>query len=124
MERDPFEEDRVKEVMRDLHDRRAQRRYRRHLDDIREIVSSPKGRRVLYRLLDESRITAASFVAGQPDVTNFNEGKRDIGIWLLTDLMKASPDAYAQMVREKSSEEKEDAAEEKRINEEAKGNGN
>lgn len=88
------EPDRSKEIASE----RIQREL--ELNDIRVVARSAEGRRFLWRLLGKAGIFRGSFVPGQPDVTNFNEGQQNLGLWLLKEIDAASTEIYLKMRRE------------------------
>ena len=61
------------------------RRRERELDDLKKILKIPEGRRFVLRVLGEAGMFHASFSLNSMQ-TSFNEGKRDIGLWLMKDL--------------------------------------
>lgn len=75
----------------------------RQIDDIRETAQRPAGRRLIWRLLGEAGIFRSSFAAN-PHVTSLNEGKRDIGLMLLKDIMTAQPDLFTVMQKEAAND--------------------
>ena len=79
------------------------RKKQREQNDIRKLLKAVEFRRFCSRLWDESGLTRASFVPDS-NVTNYNEGKRNIGLWVLNDIMEIKPEAFAQILREFRSE--------------------
>ena len=73
---------------------------KKELQDIKDILSLPGGRRFYHRLISHCKTFHESFVVGMPDVTANNEGRRMVGNWLMTEMMDANPEAYFQMMRE------------------------
>jgi hypothetical protein len=71
----------------------------RELNDIRHILSSPQGRRFLWRYLSACGVYKISF-DHSGSITSFNEGMRNIGLKLLSDVTDASPEAYIEMMKE------------------------
>lgn len=67
------------------------------LDDMRWILSTPKGRRVIWWLLGIAGVFRISFAPKDSNQTSFNEGSRDIGLRLLRVVQSANPKAYSQM---------------------------
>lgn len=80
-----------------------EKRRSREIDDLQKVLRSPEGRRFVWRVLSEAGVFKASFSLNSMQ-TSFNEGKRDVGIWLMSDVDRAEPNAYAQMQREYYSE--------------------
>jgi hypothetical protein len=85
------------------------KRYRdREIGDIRKILALPEGRRFMWRIMEFAGPTRLSF--SQNDrTTAFNEGRREVGLFLLKDIMEVKPEAFIQMQREHISEAKADA---------------
>jgi exoribonuclease R len=69
------------------------------VNDIREVMGTEAGRRVVYKLLDRAGIYRCSF-AGQSNQTIFNEGGRNQGLMLLSDVTQHAPNSYQQMLKE------------------------
>lgn len=95
----PSETDQRREAL----EAESRRRRERELGDIRKLLAIPEGRRFLWRLLGDAKVFAASY-AGEAPATFFNEGKRDIGIKVLQEILAAKPDAFSQMQREAAAE--------------------
>jgi hypothetical protein len=53
-------------------------------DDIRKVMSTPEGRRECWRLLSMCGVYRTSVVPGaeQPFQVHFNEGQRNVGLWM------------------------------------------
>jgi len=75
----------------------------RELNDLRYVVKNPGGRRFLWRLLSACGVYRSS-IAGTPEATYTNEGKRLIGLAILNDLNAALPTALLQMQQEHESD--------------------
>lgn len=76
----------------------------REIADIKKLLSIPEGRRVIWRILEESGIFKSSFTGNS--TTFFNEGKRDIGLLVLEEVMKADMGKFTQMQSEFVNEQK------------------
>ena len=83
--------------------RQARERQRRADDDLRWLMSGPRGRRIIWQQLERCRIYRLSFSSGA-NATGFNEGKRAIGLALLNDLMRVCPDKFYLMSQEHADE--------------------
>ena len=94
---------------------KVKRRRDRELSDLRFILKTPEGRRFIWGLLSTAGIFHSSFSLNDAQ-TNFNEGRRSIGLKYLSDLMETKPDAYLYMQQEHSSEEKSEEMLEKEEN--------
>jgi len=81
----------------------ADKRLReRRKSDIKKILEMPEGRRFVWQVLSEAGVFRCSFSGDQR--TNFNEGKRDIGLFVFHAVMNANPDAFTKMQREAVSD--------------------
>lgn len=72
--------------------------------DFEKILNMSEGRRVIWDLLENAGVWRNSFVAGDPNVTAFNEGKRDIGLMILQKIQNIKPQALLQMSNEHKSD--------------------
>jgi len=77
----------------------------RAINDLRQILKTPEGRRFVWLQLERAGVFRASFTLNTAQ-TNFNEGARSVGLFLLADLMEAAPQVFYQMQRESASEAK------------------
>ena len=68
--------------------------------DLRAVAGGPAGRRFLARLIEQSGLTDASLVPGNPEATAYNEGRRAVARALTDELRRVCPQLWAQMVRE------------------------
>jgi hypothetical protein len=75
----------------------------RELDDMAWVLSTPQGRRFVWRYLGECGVFRTSF-NGQFQ-TFFNEGSRNIGLKLLADVNDSQPEAYVTMMKEARKDE-------------------
>ena len=67
--------------------------------DIKALLADPAGRRVLWRLLDHCGVFRSSFTGhGARDA--FNEGTRNVGLFLMAEITGADPDAFVTMLKE------------------------
>ena len=77
----------------------ARERRRKELEDLRWLLGHPQGRRIAARLLDEAGVYRSSF-SHSGSVMAFNEGKRHIGLFLIAELIEASPDGFMKVLKE------------------------
>lgn len=80
--------------------RKAARDAKLAIDDLRWVMSNKRGRRFVYRLLEQSRVFQLSFVYGDPHATSFNEGLRNVGLQTFVELHEHAPESYALMLSE------------------------
>jgi len=92
--------------------RREKFRARQECDDLRAVLATPFGRRLVWKYLEACGVFSQSHVTGEaPLATAFNEGRRSIGLRLFDEVTRHDPGAYAVMVKEARNpqEEKTDA---------------
>ena len=92
---------------------RDNRKKERELNDIRVIISTPEGRRFLWKIISEAGVFRTSFSLDENQMA-YQEGRRSIGLNILYDLLDASPSTYMQMQNEYASEMKREENEEKK----------
>lgn len=86
--------------------KKAKLRRARELEDVRRVLETDAGRRLVWRLLARAGVFEISF-KGDATWTFFNEGRRDMGLFLMGEVMDAKPEAYMQMSQEAQVEKKE-----------------
>lgn len=69
------------------------------VDDIRWLVSSPRGRRLVWWILGKAGVNRTSF-NNSGSVMAFNEGQRNIGLMLQGEVLDANAEAYMTMLQE------------------------
>lgn len=84
------------------------RRERRAVDDLRSVMSTPFGRRFVWRQLEVlDRISMHSSGAW----TSFNEGERNVALKLKSDVVQHAPQAFLLMQEEHLKELEGDSQE-------------
>lgn len=68
-------------------------------EDMRWLMSTVQGRRVVWRLLERAGIYRTSFSANTNE-TFFNEGARNVGLFLVAEIHAHAPEMYALMTNE------------------------
>ncbi len=71
-------------------------------NDLRYVIQSEQGKRVLWRLLETCGIFKSSFTGSSE--TFFLEGQRNVGLKLLADIMRVDPDSYLKMYKQANGE--------------------
>lgn len=71
--------------------------FQRHGEDIDHLMSSERGRRVMWNLLGTSGVFRISYEKGDPTHTAFREGQRAVGSQLLADIQRVCPEKYNLM---------------------------
>ena len=74
---------------------------RRELDDLRWMLGHPQGRRILNRILERTGVFRTSF-NHSGSVMAFNEGRREVGLWVTAELSDASPDGFMKVLTERT----------------------
>lgn len=72
---------------------------RRKDDDLRDALSTPNGRRFVWRLIEGAGAVKASF-AGDGTTTAYNEGRRAVGLALMLEAQRVDADAFVRMFSE------------------------
>jgi hypothetical protein len=84
---------------------------KQELIDVDNLMTTPAGARFIWRLLTISGVFRSSF-SSDPLVMAMNEGQRNIGLRLLSDVMEACPGKYLNMMRSakaRNTKEEDDA---------------
>jgi len=68
------------------------------LGDLRQLLKTKWGRRLVWRVLEKAGIHRTSFTGNS--TTFFNEGQRNIGLWLESEVTDADTNGYLQMIKE------------------------
>lgn len=77
---------------------------KREIDDIKFVMDSEQGRRVVWSVLEKGKVFGACFNI-DPHVTAFNEGQRNLALMLLQRVMAHCPNQYLKMADEASEQE-------------------
>lgn len=72
------------------------------LDEMKQVMSTSVGRKVLYRTLSEAGVFRLSY-AGSTNDTMFNEGRRNQGLYLIQEIQSASMHLYFEMMKENTN---------------------
>ena len=70
----------------------------REIEDVVAVMETESGRRLVWRLLCRAGVFTSSFTGNS--TTFFNEGRRDQGLFLLSEIMEACDELYYVMTRE------------------------
>jgi hypothetical protein len=74
-------------------------------EDLAWLLGDRRGRRIYWRIMSNCRVFNQSRDERGNDYTNFNEGKRSIGLKLLADLTRVKPEAYTLIIKEAKEDE-------------------
>lgn len=87
------------EELRIQNERKKHDLEQREKDDIKFVMDSEQGRRVIWSLLEKGKVFAPCF-AGDSHLTAFNEGQRNLALVLFQRVMAHCPDQYLKMAAE------------------------
>ena len=74
-----------------------QLRREREVAELQALLDTVGGRALIWRLLEEAGFHKLSFVGEATHTMAFNEGRRSIGNWLLSEALTARPQCYNLM---------------------------
>ena len=89
---------------RDLTDAQKQRIKKIEEDDFRWLMADKRGRRIMWRLLERTRVYKSSFTGNSQ--TFFLEGTRNVGLMLISDIQKHCAEQFVVMLKEHMSNER------------------
>ncbi|HFJ3401952.1 TPA: hypothetical protein ACGT6G_002837 [Salmonella enterica] len=92
------------EELRIQNERKKHDLEQREKDDIKFVMDSEQGRRVIWSQLEKGQVFGACFNV-DPHITAFNEGQRNLALVLLQRVMAHCPDQYLKMAAEASEQE-------------------
>jgi len=78
---------------------RNKRKRDRELADLKKVLQTVEGRRVVWRLLSEAGVFRSAFNPNALQM-GFNTGNQNLGYLLWNDLNVVAPERYVQMQRE------------------------
>lgn len=92
------------EELRIQNERKKNDLKQREKDDIKFVMDSEQGRRVVWGLLERGQVFGTCFNV-DPNITAFNEGQRNLALVLFQRVMTHCPDQYLKMAAEASEQE-------------------
>ncbi|HBR7581862.1 TPA: hypothetical protein L9375_003338 [Klebsiella pneumoniae] len=92
------------EELRIQNERKKHDLEQREKDDIKFVMDSEQGRRVVWGLLEKGQVFGSCFNV-DPHITAFNEGQRNLALVLFQRVMTHCPDQYLKMAAEASEQE-------------------
>lgn len=87
------------EELRIQNERKKHDLEQREKDDIKFVMDSEQGRRVIWSLLEKGQVFGTCFNV-DPNITAFNEGQRNLALVLFQRVMTHCPDQYLKMAAE------------------------
>lgn len=74
--------------------------------DLKWLMGSKRGRRIVWRLLDKAGVYRLSFNTNAM-TTAFNEGNRNYGLHVLAQIHATCPELYTAMVKEQTNDNRD-----------------
>lgn len=87
------------EELRIQNERKKHDLEQREKDDIKFVMDSEQGRRVVWGLLEKGQVFGTCFNV-DPQITAFNEGQRNLALVLFQRVMAHCPEQYLKMAAE------------------------
>ena len=73
--------------------------------DLREVMDTRAGRRVVWRIIDlKARVAASSFAGEETHAMAYAEGRRAVGLDLMAHAQRVAPTEYVHMLAEATEE--------------------
>jgi hypothetical protein len=83
-------------------DRETLRKREGELADLRAVMADQVAARVLWRVLERCHVYQTSFT-GHGSRDSFLEGERNIGLFLISEMIEADPKGYANLLTKEKS---------------------
>lgn len=94
----PVDEAESREQSEQAQREQAKHQSQQQAEDIKWLMATAQGQRFLTRLLEETAVFRTAFhTSGQ--VMALNEGRKQIGYWLIGELTAHTPDAFTNLLR-------------------------
>jgi len=74
---------------------------RQEVEDLKWLMGHKQGRRFVWRLLEKAGVYRTSFTGNSE--TFFREGMRNIGLFVLSEVMEVTPEQFAMMLKEQQA---------------------
>ena len=71
-------------------------------NDLKFLLASDQGRRFIWNMLEKCGVFKSSFTGSSE--TFFLEGPRNIGLKLMSDIMRVDPESYLKMIKSNKGE--------------------
>jgi hypothetical protein len=72
-------------------------------NDMRLLLAKQWGRRLVWRILEQTGQHRTSFT-GDMETTSFHEGERNVGLWLVDEVLSSDTDMYLMMIKENNKQ--------------------
>jgi len=74
---------------------------KQEVEDLKWLMGHKQGRRFVWRLLEKAGVYRTSFTGNSE--TFFREGMRNLGLFVLSEVMEVTPEQFAQMLKEQQA---------------------
>ena len=81
-------------------------------DDLKWLMSSRRGRRIMWSLLERAGVWRLSFTTNAMQ-TAFNEGRRNEGLALIAAIHELCPERYVEMLQEQKKHDNRNASDDR-----------
>lgn len=78
------------------------------LEELKHILSTPGGRWLIWRILEKCGIYQTITNVSNPYDMAHRAGMRDLGIWVLNEILEADPNSYTNIRNEAQKREQND----------------
>ena len=85
------------------------------ISDLRQVLSTPEGRRTIWRIIEDAKVMAEGFSLNALEMAKW-QGERYIGIRLLSDVEISKPGVFYQMFCEAKAKSNESSKKEEETN--------
>lgn len=72
------------------------------LNDLRAVLNTPQGRRVMWRIMDECRVFGSVWESSAK--IHYNSGKQDLGHFIMAEIVSADEKFLLEMMKENKKE--------------------
>ena len=69
------------------------------IEDFKWVMADSRGQRVLRRVLEQAGIYQLSFAAENTHVTAFNEGRRNVGLFINDEILAICPEKWVETMK-------------------------
>lgn len=79
----------------------AKRKRQAEEEDFKWVMSDSRGQRVMRRILEQAGIYQLSFAAESTHITAFNEGRRNVGLFVNDEILAICPEKWVETMKGK-----------------------
>jgi hypothetical protein len=79
----------------------ARKKRQAEEEDFKWVMNDSRGQRVMRRILEQAGIYQLSFAAESTHVTAFNEGRRNVGLFVNDEILAICPEKWVETMKGK-----------------------